>query len=100
MKTSLYPFLFAPNLHETIWGGDRLCPFKGLTPHENPVGESWEVSAVPSSPDTISNGAEKGKDLISVISSDPEAILGKAVSEQSGGKMPLLVKLVAATSGI
>ena len=52
MKTSLYPFLFAPNLHETIWGGDRLCPFKGLTPHENPVGESWEVSAVPSSHDT------------------------------------------------
>ena len=96
MKTSLYPFLFSPNLHETIWGGDRLCPFKGLTPHENPVGESWEVSAVPSSPDTISNGAEKGKDLISVISSDPEAILGKAVSEQYGGKMPLLVKFIDA----
>lgn len=96
MKTSLYPFLFAPNLHETIWGGDRLCPFKGLTPHENPVGESWEVSAVPSSPDTISNGAEKGKDLISVISSDPEAILGKAVSKQYCGKMPLLVKFIDA----
>ena len=96
MKTSLYPFLFDPNLHETIWGGDRLCPFKGLTPHENPVGESWEVSAVPSSPDTISNGAEKGKDLISVIDADPEAILGKAVSKQYNGKMPLLVKFIDA----
>lgn len=96
MKTSLYPYLFAPNLHETIWGGDSLCPFKGLTPHENPVGESWEVSAVPSSPDTISNGAEKGKDLISVIAADPEAILGKAVSKQYGGKMPLLVKFIDA----
>ncbi len=96
MKTSLYPYLFDPNLHETIWGGDSLCPFKGLTPHENPVGESWEVSAVPSSPDTISNGAEKGKDLISVIAADPEAILGKAVSKQYGGKMPLLVKFIDA----
>ncbi len=96
MKTSLYPYLFDPNLHETIWGGDSLCPFKGLTPHENPVGESWEVSAVPSSPDTISNGAEKGKDLISVIAADPEAILGKAVSKQYDGKMPLLVKFIDA----
>ncbi len=96
MKTSLYPYLFDPNLHETIWGGDSLCPFKGLTLHENPVGESWEVSAVPSSPDTISNGVEKGKDLISVIADDPEAILGKAVSKQYGGKMPLLVKFIDA----
>ena len=44
---TLYPLLFEPNLHTVVWGGDRLCPYKGLKPQDTPIGESWEVSAVP-----------------------------------------------------
>ena len=93
---NLYPFLFAPNLHPVIWGGHQLRPYKGLAPSSDPIGESWEVSAVPSSPSLISNGEWKGKDLITAISEHPDAILGKAVNEKYHGKLPLLVKFIDA----
>ena len=92
----IYPFLFEPNLHKVVWGGTRLCPYKGLEPSADPIGESWEVSAVPSSTSIISNGAWQGRDLVSVINDHPEAILGKAVSEQYHGQLPLLVKFIDA----
>lgn len=92
----LYPFLFEPNLHKVVWGGHRLCPYKGLPPSGVPIGESWEVSAIPSSPSIIANGEWKGRDLISVIAEHPDAILGKAVNERYHGKLPLLVKFIDA----
>lgn len=91
-----YPFLFEPNLHSVVWGGHQLRPYKGLDPSVEPIGESWEVSAVPSSTSTISNGALKGQDLITAISEQPEAILGKAVNAKYHGKLPLLVKFIDA----
>ena len=94
--TNLSPFLFEPNLHPVIWGGNQLRPYKGMEPTDDPIGESWEVSAVPSSTSVISNGAWAGRDLISVINEQPDAILGKAVNQQYGGKLPLLVKFIDA----
>ena len=75
----LYPLLFEPNLHEVVWGGNQLKPYKGLEPSDEPIGESWEVSAVPTSTSIISNGELKGKNLISVINENSETILGKSV---------------------
>lgn len=92
----LYPLLFEPNLHSVVWGGNQLRPYKGLEPSNEPIGESWEVSAVPSSTSIISNGAWKGKDIVSVINELPEAILGKKVNEKYAGKLPLLVKFIDA----
>ena len=92
----MYPLLFEPNLHTVVWGGNRLRPFKGLEPSDEPVGESWEVSAVPSSTSVISNGEWKGRDLVSVIQEHPEEILGKSVSERYHGQLPLLVKFIDA----
>jgi mannose-6-phosphate isomerase len=92
----LYPLLFEPNLHEVVWGGNKLKPYKGLTPSNEPIGESWEVSAVPTSTSIIVNGELKGKDLISVINIYPELILGKKVNEKYNGKLPLLVKFIDA----
>lgn len=93
---TLYPLLFEPNLHSVVWGGNQLRPYKGVTPSDEPIGESWEVSAVPSSTSIISNGGYKGKDLISLIYEHPEAILGKKVNEKYNGKLPLLVKFIDA----
>ena len=93
---NLYPFLFSPNLHPVIWGGHQLRPYKGLAPSPDPIGESWEVSAVPSSPSLICNGEWKGKDLITAISEHPDAILGKSVNEKYHGQLPLLVKFIDA----
>lgn len=92
----LYPLLFEPNLHEVIWGGNNLRPYKGLEPSDEPIGESWEVSAVPSSTSIISNGEWAGKDIISVIKDYPEQILGKEVNQRHHGQLPLLVKFIDA----
>ena len=83
-------------MHSVVWGGERLCAYKGLAQMAEPIGESWEVSAVPSSTSIVSNGVFKGWDLISVIAEYPEAILGKAVNERYQGKLPLLVKFIDA----
>ena len=91
-----YPLLFEPNLHPVVWGGNQLRPYMGLEPSDEPIGESWEVSAVPTSTSIISNGEWKGKDLISVIDEHPEGILGKKVNEKYQGKLPLLVKVIDA----
>ena len=92
----LYPLLFEPNLHPVVWGGNRLRPYKGLEPTGEHIGESWEVSAVPSSTSIIANGEWKGKDLIAFITEQPDAILGKKVNEKYNGKLPLLVKFIDA----
>ena len=92
----LYPLLFEPNLHTVVWGGNRLRPYKGLPPSDEPIGESWEVSAVPTSTSVISNGLWKGRDLVSLINEQPEAILGKAVNARYHGQLPLLVKFIDA----
>ena len=42
----LYPLTFEPLLKEVIWGGQAIRPFKGLTPDEKKIGESWEISHV------------------------------------------------------
>ena len=92
----LYPFLFQPNLHTVVWGGNQLKPYKGLEPSDEPIGESWEVSAVPGSTSIIANGEWQGRDLVSLINEYPNDILGKAVNEKYHGKLPLLVKFIDA----
>jgi len=93
---TLYPILFRPNLHTVVWGGQRLRPYKGLTPDEQPIGESWEVSAVQGSVSIVDNGPWAGTPLNEVIAQAPEAILGKAVSRKYGGQLPLLAKFIDA----
>lgn len=92
----LYPFLFEPNLHPVVWGGHQLRPYKGLESNNEPIGESWEVSTVPSSISIISNGVFKGQKLTDIIAKYPKEILGHAVYEKYHGQFPLLVKFIDA----
>ena len=95
-----YPLLFKPNLHTVVWGGNRLRPYKGLTPSSEPIGESWEVSAVPTSASIVSNGPLAGNDLISVVHQQGAALLGQAVYKRYGGELPLLVKFIDAAADL
>jgi len=92
----LYPLLFEPNLHPVVWGGHQLRPYKGMEPNDEPIGESWEVSAVPSSTSIVSNGVFQGQKLTDLIADYPEEILGHAVNEKYHGQLPLLVKFIDA----
>ena len=94
-RSKLYPLLFEPNLHEIVWGGDKLTTWKGLAAKDH-IGESWEVSCVESSPSVIANGTWTGYTLKEVIKKHPEAILGREVSKRYGGELPLLVKFIDA----
>lgn len=93
---SVYPLLFHANLHETVWGGLRLEPLKRMSPSGRPQGESWEVSAVPTSESVVSNGPEAGRTLSQVTAAWGDALLGRRVSAASGGQFPLLVKFIDA----
>lgn len=42
----MYPFKFNPILKSTIWGGEKIIPFKHLNIEQPQVGESWEISNV------------------------------------------------------
>lgn len=92
----LYPILFHPNLHSVIWGGRKLKPWKGMPANDEPVGESWEVSAVPSSVSIVANGAFTGRTLSDVINEYPQEMLGGRVSKLYANTFPLLVKFIDA----
>lgn len=93
---NMTPLLFEPNLHPVVWGGHQLQPYKGLPQTDDPIGESWEVSAVPSSISIVSNGGWQGMDLVSVINEAPSEILGHSVNAKYHGQLPLLVKFIDA----
>lgn len=92
----LYPLLFEDNFHTTVWGGHNLKPMKSLPADDEPIGESWEVSAVPSSKSVVKNGALKGRDLMSLTQEYGEQLLGKQVCQRYHGEFPLLVKFIDA----
>ena len=96
----LYPLLFEPNLHPTVWGGKQIRTYKNLQPSDEPIGESWEVSVVPSSVSIISNGAFKGLPLDMVVREHGAELLGKSVLEQYKGEFPLLVKFIDAADDL
>ena len=95
-RNQLYPFVFKPNLHPVIWGGSRIKPWKQMPNNSDPIGESWEVSGVPSSPSIIDNGCWAGNSLIDIINQMPTEILGRSVAQKYGNKLPLLVKFIDA----
>ncbi len=92
-RTKLYPILLEPNLHATIWGSNHLTTWKNL-PQQDHIGESWEVSAVESSPSVVLNGTWAGYSLPDVIHKMPEAILGKSVAKRYDNRLPILVKFI------
>ena len=59
----MYPLKFEPILKQTLWGGDKIIPFKHLNETLPNVGESWEVSAVEGSESVVANGTDKGYTL-------------------------------------
>ena len=55
---------FKPLLKTTLWGGDRIIPFKNLPDKMQQVGESWEISGVKDFETVVKDGQLKGKSLI------------------------------------
>ena len=92
----MYPLKFEPILKQTLWGGDKIIPFKHLNDTLANVGESWEVSAIEGSESIVANGADKGLTLPDMVRKYKEDLVGEANYARFGNKFPLLIKFIDA----
>lgn len=92
----MYPLKFEPILKQTLWGGDKIIPFKHLNETLSNVGESWEVSAVEGSESVVANGEDKGLTLPEMVRKYREELVGEANYARFGNKFPLLIKFIDA----
>lgn len=87
---------FKPILKKIIWGGSDICPFKGITPTEDGVGESWELSHVEGNYSVVDGGELDGKTIDELIRTYGKQLLGEKVMKQFGTTFPLLIKFIDA----
>jgi mannose-6-phosphate isomerase len=90
------PIKFEPLLKSTLWGGDKIIPFKHLNIHQDNVGESWEISGVPGNLSIVSEGPYKGKTLQAVVSELKDSLVGVENYKRFGEEFPLLIKFIDA----
>ena len=83
-------------LKSTLWGGEKIVPFKHLCTEQDNVGESWEISGVPGNETVVANGAYAGKKLNDVVAILKEKLVGKDNYERFGNEFPLLIKFIDA----
>lgn len=89
------PLKFYPQLHEKIWGGERIASFKpGVCTESRSIGESWELSGLRGYESVVRGGEEEGLTLGEVIARRGRELLGEAVLARFDGEFPLLVKLI------
>ena len=68
---------FKPLLKTTIWGGEKIVPFKHLDSNEKQVGESWEVSGVKDNESIVAEGDYAGWKLNDLVASLKDKLVGK-----------------------
>ena len=89
-------YKFEPLLKQTLWGGDKIIPFKHLNTKMEQVGESWEISGVKDNETIVANGPEKGKTLNQLVSEQKGKLVGNENYERFGNEFPLLIKFIDA----
>lgn len=92
----MYPLKFEPILKETIWGGNKIIPFKHLNSELKNVGESWEISGVENDESVVANGSDKGLTLDQMVRKYREELVGEANYARFGNEFPLLIKFIDA----
>ena len=83
-------------LKPVLWGGDKLVAFKGLPACDEPIGESWELSAVPGHESVVKGGEEDGLTLSQLVQRYGADLVGEDVYRRYGDSFPLLIKLIDA----
>lgn len=92
----MYPLKFKPILKSTIWGGERIIPYKQLVDTQKQVGESWELSGVKGNESVVVNGKYAGLTLPDLIAQEGANLLGVKNYERFGQEFPLLIKFIDA----
>lgn len=90
------PLKFKALLKQTIWGGDKIIPFKHLQDKMENVGESWEISGVKDHETIVSEGEYAGQKLNDVVRQLKGDLVGQDNYKRFGDEFPLLIKFIDA----
>ena len=90
------PIKFESVLKQTLWGGDKIIPFKHIHANLEHVGESWEISGIHGSETIVANGSYKGYQLNDLVDLLKEKLVGKENYKRFGAEFPLLIKFIDA----
>lgn len=93
-------FIFKPIFKKVIWGGSDICVLKKITPAQDSIGESWEISHVEDNYSVVENGPLKGKSLDELIKISGKQLVGEKVIERFGHRFPLLIKFIDARDNL
>ncbi len=89
-------FKFKPLLKQTLWGGEKIIPFKRLDVQLDSVGESWEISGVKGSETIVADGPYAGMTISSLIAELGAKLVGEENFRRFGQEFPLLIKFIDA----
>lgn len=89
-------YKFRPLLKQTLWGGNRIIPFKHLSQQMDNVGESWEISGVKDCESIVADGKHQGKTLNQLVHELKGQLVGEENYRRFGDEFPLLVKFIDA----
>ena len=93
-------YKFEPLLKQTLWGGDKIIPFKHLNSQMERVGESWEISGVKDNETIVANGPHKGMSLNQLVREQKAALVGEENYQRFGDEFPLLIKFIDARQNL
>lgn len=89
-------YKFKSILKPVLWGGDKLTAFKQLPACNQPIGESWELSAMSNYESMVVEGDDRGLTLKQLVSRYGAALVGEDVYRRYGDHFPLLIKFIDA----
>lgn len=90
------PLKFNALLKSTLWGGEKIIPFKQLSSAQENVGESWEISGVKGNETLVSEGPYEGRSLNALVDELKGQLVGEANYQRFGNEFPLLIKFIDA----
>lgn len=89
-------FKFKPLLMQSLWGGEKIIPFKHLYSDLTNVGESWEISGVKNNETVVDGGEYDGTLLNVLVERLGPKLVGQDNYERFGNEFPLLIKFIDA----
>ena len=92
----MQPIKFHPLLKSTLWGGEKIIPFKQLDSSQQQVGESWEISGVKDNETVVASGEHQGKSLNQLVAELKGDLVGTDNYARFGDEFPLLIKFIDA----
>lgn len=91
---------FEPYFKRVLWGGRRIRSFKGMSPNNDSIGESWEISGLEGNESVVSEGRFVGVRIDDLLRQHGNEILGERLFSIYGNKFPLLVKFIDASKDL